>query len=111
MIHGGKLTAKGLEELKTRMPYVPTFLGAFCLEPRRSRRSAASATVDMLVHLQGRGASSPACEAAGAPPRDEFALFRERLKDWAFVSTVIQAGVADHEEWIWIDKFLEFRER
>jgi len=46
MIHGGKLTAKGLDELKTRMPYAD--LTAFAANPEVEKMGDLY-TVDMLV--------------------------------------------------------------
>ncbi len=47
MIHNGKLTAKGLEELKTRMPYAD--LSGFAANPDVEKIGDLY-TVDMLVH-------------------------------------------------------------
>jgi hypothetical protein len=47
MIHGGKLTAKGLDELKARMPYAD--LTAFSANPEVEKMGDLY-TVDMLVH-------------------------------------------------------------
>ena len=47
MIHNGKLTAKGLEELRTRMPYAD--LSGFAANPDVEKIGDLY-TVDMLVH-------------------------------------------------------------
>ncbi|HEY2154352.1 MAG TPA: acyl carrier protein, partial [Isosphaeraceae bacterium] len=47
MIEGGKLTAKGIDELKTRMPYAD--LSSFASNPEVDKIGDLY-TVDMLVH-------------------------------------------------------------